>query len=60
MDSLVLCPCVKCTMNDSETCVSQATLIPTLGKCLHILHIKYYERILNFVSVKEEIKYSDL
>lgn len=46
-------------MNDYETCVSQATLIPTLGICLPILTIKYYERILNFVSVKEEIKYSD-
>lgn len=37
--------------------VSQAILIPSLGICLRVLPIKYYEGILNSISVKEEFKH---
>lgn len=38
-------------------CVSQATLIPSLGIGLPVLPIKCYEGILNSVSVKEKVKH---
>ena len=40
-----------------KPCVSQAILIPSLGIRLPVLTIKYYDGILNSISVKAEVKH---